>query len=95
MRDALSILDQCAALDAEKVTADEVRNLLGLIGHEWVWRLSGALARKDSAETLLILDELINMGQDIRQILLELAQHGRSLMLFKVLPAGNVCNRYV
>ncbi|MBP2641940.1 MAG: polymerase subunit gamma and tau [Firmicutes bacterium] len=89
MRDALSILDQCAALDTEHVTADKVCNLLGLIGHEWVWRLAGALAKRDSAETLLILDELINMGQDVRQVLLELAKHGRSLMLFKVLPAGS------
>jgi len=89
MRDALSILDQCAALDAERVTAEEVRNLLGLIGHEWVWRLAGALAKRDAAETLLVLAELIRMGQDVRQILLELAQHGRSLMLFKVLPANS------
>ncbi|MBP1765443.1 MAG: dnaX 2 [Firmicutes bacterium] len=89
MRDALSILDQCAALDTERVTAEEVRNLLGLIGHEWVWRLAGALAKRDAAETLLVLAELIRMGQDVRQILLELAQHGRSLMLFKVLPAGS------
>lgn len=89
MRDALSILDQCAALDNEYVTADKVCNLLGLIGHEWVWRLAGALAKRDSAETLFILDELINLGQDVRQVLLELAKHGRSLMLFKVLPAGS------
>ena len=89
MRDALSILDQCTALDTEQVTADEVRNLLGLIGHEWVWRLAAALAKRDPAETLLVLDELVNMGQDVRQVLTELAQHGRSLMLFKVLPAGS------
>lgn len=87
MRDALSVLDQCAALDNGTITAAKVRQLLGLIGHEWVWKLTDALADRDAGEALLILDELIVMGKEVRQLLLELALHVRSLMLHKAVPS--------
>jgi len=87
MRDALSILDQCAALDtSDTITADHVRQLLGLIGHEWVWQLTDSIAERDAHSVLIKLDELINLGKDIRQLLIELALHARSLMLFKAAP---------
>ncbi len=87
MRDALSILDQCATLDeADIITAEHVRQLLGMIGHEWVWQLTDAMAGRDAHKVLLKLDELIQLGKDIRQLLLELALHTRSLMLYKAAP---------
>ncbi len=86
LRDALSILDQCTALGQGKIDAAAVRGLLGLIGHEWVWRLTDAMAARDAAAVLLALDELVALGKDVRQLLLELAQHGRSLMLYKAAP---------
>ncbi len=87
MRDALSILDQCATLDnGGVITAQHVRQLLGLIGHEWVWQLTDAVAERNAHDLLLKLDELISLGKDVRQLLLELALHARSLMLYKAAP---------
>mgnify|MGYP000904656031 CR=1 FL=1 len=86
LRDALSILDQCTALGEARITGAMVQNLLGLIGHEWVWRLTDAVADKDAPAVLQILDELVAMGKDVRQVLLELALHFRSLMLYKAAP---------
>ena len=86
MRDALSILDQCASLDTAEVTDTDVRELLGLIGHEWVWQLSQSLIERNGAACLTALDELIAMGRDGRQVLLELIQHMRSIMLYKAAP---------
>lgn len=86
LRDALSILDQCTALGEAKITGAMVQNLLGLIGHEWVWRLTDAVAGKDAPAVLQIVDELVAMGKDVRQVLLELALHFRSLMLYKAAP---------
>lgn len=86
MRDALSILDQCAALETGEVTGADVRKLLGMIGHEWVNRITAAIAARDAKGALTALDEMINLGKDVRQILLELAQHGRSLMLLLAAP---------
>ncbi len=86
LRDALSVLDQCTALGEGRIDAAAVRGLLGLIGHEWVWRLTDAMAARDAAAVLLALEELVVLGKDVRQLLLELAQHGRSLMLYKAAP---------
>ena len=94
MRDALSILDQCASLEAQEITALEVRGLLGLIGHEWVWRMADALIDRNGPECLTALDELIVMGKDGRQVLLELALHMRSLMLHKAAPNAEGIERY-
>jgi DNA polymerase-3 subunit gamma/tau len=87
LRDALSILDQCTTMESGVITADRVRQLLGLIGHEWVWRITDALAERDFEAVLLILDELISLGKDVRQVLLEVASYIRSIMLFKAAPA--------
>lgn len=86
LRDALSILDQCTTMESGLITADRVRQLLGLIGHEWVWRITDALAECDFKAVLLALDELISLGKDVRQILLEVALYIRSIMLFKAAP---------
>lgn len=94
LRDALSILDQCTALGETVVDAEAVRGLLGLIGHEWVWRLTEAMAAHDAAAVLLTLEELLALGKDIRQLLLELAQHGRSLMLYKAAPEAAGLDTY-
>ncbi|MEG6584227.1 DNA polymerase III subunit gamma/tau [Dendrosporobacter sp. 1207_IL3150] len=86
LRDALSVLDQCAALDSGTINAADVRQLLGLVGHEWVWKMTEALAERDTSAVIITLDELIVMGKEIRQILLELSLHARSLMLYKAAP---------
>ncbi len=86
MRDALSILDQCAAIGGDLVTVADVRGTLGLIGHEWVWRLTDAVANRNTVDALLILDDLINLGRDVRQVLAELVQHARSLLLHLAAP---------
>lgn len=86
LRDALSILDQCTMMDDGMITAEKVRQLLGLIGHEWVWRITESLAERDFKIVLLALNELIILGKEVRQVLLELALYMRSIMLFKSAP---------
>ncbi|WP_243638719.1 DNA polymerase III subunit gamma/tau [Lucifera butyrica] len=86
MRDALSILDQCAMMSENKVTVANARNLLGLIGHEWIWKMVESLASRDAGAVLNGIDEMISLGKDVRQILVELVLYGRSLLLYKAAP---------
>jgi DNA polymerase-3 subunit gamma/tau len=94
LRDALSILDQCTALGVDQITAVEVRSLLGLVGHEWVWKLMDAMADHDAPGVLGILDQLLSLGKDARQVLLELALQARSLMLYKAAPQVQGLGQY-
>lgn len=88
MRDALSILDQCAALAEGKITAARVRQILGLVGHDWIYKMTKALAARNVQEALQILAELLRDGKDLKQVLSELSLHLRSLMIFQA--AGTV-----
>ena len=90
MRDALSILDQCSALSEGTVTAERVQQILGLVGHTWIWKMTSALAAKDAQTVLKIVAELMQDGKDLKQILAELTLHLRSVMVYKA--AGTVEN---
>lgn len=94
MRDALSILDQCATLGSTPISAVDVRKLLGLVGHEWIWRIMEAVAKRDVSTVLLSLDEIIMLGKDVRQVVQELALHGRSLLLYKAAPDLDTIEMY-
>lgn len=83
LRDALSILDQCSTLDHAQITVEKVRQLLGLVGHEWIWKIVDALAGKRAKDVLLLLDELITKGKEVKQILTEIALHLRSVLIYK------------
>lgn len=88
MRDALSILDQCAALAEGTITAERVRQILGLVGHDWIYKMTKALAARNVQAALQILAELLRDGKDLKQVLSELSLHLRSLMIFQA--AGTV-----
>ncbi|MBR2216163.1 MAG: DNA polymerase III subunit gamma/tau [Selenomonadaceae bacterium] len=84
MRDALSLLDQCSNLAEGKVTVAQVQQVLGLVGHEAIYRLTEALAQKEASAVLKIIDELMREGKDLRRVLTELSLHLRSLMIYAV-----------
>ena len=69
MRDALSLLDQCLAFTKDELTVTQVRKVLGLVGHDWVWQITDVEKQKDSQMILTILDEIIAQGKEIKQLL--------------------------
>lgn len=83
MRDALSLLDQCLAFTKDELTITEVRKVLGLVGHDWIWQITDNLAKKDIQSILTIIDEVIVQGKEIKQLLNELILHFRSIMLYQ------------
>jgi DNA polymerase-3 subunit gamma/tau len=84
MRDALSILDQCISLAEEDgVTVERVQQILGLIGHKWIWQLTAAIAKPDMEKVLAVVSELVKDGKDLKQVIGELALHLRSLMVYQ------------
>ena len=91
MRDALSILDQCWALAGNEITAEKVQEILGIVGREWIWKLTTALGKKDSAAIIEIVAGLLHDGKDLQQTLSELTEHLRSLLIYQAsgsLPEG-------
>ena len=83
LRDALSLLDQCSAVAEGEITAARVRQILGLIGHDWIYRMTEAIAAHKSQTVLTVLAELLRDGKDLKQVLTELSLHLRSLMIYQ------------
>ena len=90
MRDALSLLDQCASVDGEMLTAARVEESLGLIGREPIYRLTKALGERAKGEVLEVVAALFAGGKDPMQLLAELTLHLRSLMLYEAAGALKV-----
>lgn len=82
-RDSLSLLDQCLAAGDSSLTRDSVLELLGTVGEEVLIRLSGFLNHGQTAEALLLLDEMIADGKDVRQLMKDLLAHFRNLLIAK------------
>lgn len=87
MRDALSLLDQCALLDGGTLTAAHVEESLGLIGHEPIYRLTKAIGERAKGDVLDVLASLLAGGKDPMQLMAELTLHLRSLMLYEAAGA--------
>lgn len=94
MRDALSILDQCMSLSDEGITADRVRQILGIVGKDWIYKLTNAIGDKQPADILKVVDELLRDGKDLKQMLSELASHFRELMVFSATGAADDAELY-
>ncbi|MDY6053997.1 MAG: DNA polymerase III subunit gamma/tau [Anaerovibrio sp.] len=83
MRDALSLLDQCAALSQDMLTVEKVQQFLGLIGRDWLKGLVDAIRDRQAAEVLRLVAELLQNGKELQQMLGELALYFRGLLVFK------------
>lgn len=85
MRDALSLLDQCSIMNGT-VTSEVVRNVLGIVGREELQKLVMAIGKKDLVLSLQKLNELTLKGKDLNQIIVEVAEYLRAVLLYKVTP---------
>lgn len=85
MRDALSLLDQCGVM-AERVTAETVRSVLGIVGREALRELVKAVGEGNVPEALELLEALLAGGKDVKQIITELAEYLRAVLLYKASP---------
>jgi len=85
MRDALSLLDQVSILAniQEKIAAKDILNLLGCLQEDTLLKLVETIADKNSAGLLGILNEILELGNEPVQIIRELMNYFRNLMLIK------------
>lgn len=87
MRDALSILDQCLSLVEENqtITYENITDTLGLASESWVYDIAGSILKQDIRNTLSLLHEMMDNGKDILQMVKQLREHFRNLLMVKTL----------
>ena len=82
MRDALSLLDRCLSVTND-VTVDTVSASAGLMSREYIYELMDAVAARDTARCLSILDELHKASCDTERLCVELIDRFRSFLIIK------------
>ena len=86
VRDSLTLLDKVIAFasDVGKISADEVRVVLGAPSTLAVAGLVEAVLTRDPTLTLKRFDEVFASGQDLLALALEFLKHLRDLMIVKL-----------
>lgn len=84
MRDALSLLDQCIAFHlGETLTYDNVLEVLGAVDTEVFSRLLRQILEKNITGAIRILDELVNEGREMGQMVTDFTWYLRNLLLIQ------------
>ena len=86
MRDALSLLDQCAAATVGELNADRVYACLGIAGQQKATEMMAYIARHDTRKLLSLFNRLYADGKDLGAMLDELACLARDLLVLQTAP---------
>ena len=84
MRDALSLLDQVLAFGAGPVTAERVREVLGLISDDVYAELLRLVAERDAAAVFPLIDRLLEGGADLDEFVTGAGEVLRAVLLTRL-----------
>ena len=84
MRDALSLLDQCAAFHyGETLTYENVLDVLGAVDNRVFRELFGALRNGQTKDCILRLEEMVIQGRELSQFVADFIWFLRNLLILK------------
>jgi len=86
MRDALSVLDQCLSFGEGAVTAERVREVLGLVNDELYAEMLALVVERRPEGVFPLVDRLSNAGADLAEFM---ASAGETLRALLMLQLGN------
>lgn len=81
LRDAYTLFDQVASFSDGHITADKIRDKLGLVGSERLGELLGSCVAGDRLRALELLDAILGGGVSIEQFAQDAVGYVRSLLL--------------
>jgi DNA polymerase III subunit gamma/tau len=84
MRDALSVLDQCLSFGEGAVTADRVREVLGLVGDDLYSEVLQLIVERRPAGVFSLVERLVDAGVDLAEFLAGTGEALRSLLMLQV-----------
>ncbi|MGC6442141.1 MAG: DNA polymerase III subunit gamma/tau [Rubripirellula sp.] len=84
MRDSQSLLEQVLSFSTGQLTADHVHSMLGTANDERLHQLAHALADRDAAAALKLMDKAVDEGVDAGKLAEQLLGYFRDLMAVTV-----------
>ena len=89
LRDALSLLEQARAYCGEKIGAEEVRALLGVVPDDALEELVGAIAAGSADRALALVHTFQKEGRNLQHFCREAIRHMRNLLIARVSGADS------
>ncbi len=83
MRDAYTLFDQVVAFSDGHITYEKIRDKLGLVGIDRLNSVFEACAQNKTEEVINLIDEFLQAGVSIEQLISNSADYLRSLLLIK------------
>jgi DNA polymerase III subunit gamma/tau len=84
MRDALSVLDQCLSFGEGVVTADRVREVLGLVDDDLYAAVLQLIVERRPADVFPLVDRLMDAGVDLAEFMAGAAEVLRGVLMLQV-----------
>ena len=81
MRDAQSAFDQVIAFAGERIAADDVSTVLGLVRRDLLFDIADAVAHETGRAAFELAAQAVESGYDLRLVVRELARLTRDLLV--------------
>ena len=83
LRDALSIFDQMVTFSGNNITYESVVKNLNILDYDWYFKIVDHSIKEDIPSVLVLFHQIIDLGFDLHNFLIGLAEHYRNLLLCK------------
>ena len=87
MRDAQSAFDQVIAFAGDRIAADDVSTVLGLVRRDLLFDIADAVAQEDGAKAFDVAGQAVESGYDLRLVIRELARLTRDVLVVRIDPS--------
>ena len=81
LRDALSIFDQIVSFSGKDLSYTKVIENLNILDYDYYFKVGDAIRNGDTAQVLILFDEILNKGFDGHHFINGLAGHFRNLLV--------------
>ncbi len=83
MRDALSILERCIQDGENQINEDKIKDLVGIPKMVYVHDIVEAIIQYDVDKALVTVNEVLEEGKDISNLLWEMIKYVKDILLYK------------
>ena len=88
MRDALSLLDQCMALD-NHLSLSSVRDMIGSVDRDVLFDFTTALLAGNSKGVVDIIENAMGQGRDVMQLTADIVRHLRDVLVVSLTDSND------
>ncbi len=90
LRDAQSLFDQVVSFCGTSITAAQIIGMFNLVDSEFYFRVTDAIAAKDTKQGFQIVEEIVSRGFDIREFLNGLIEHLRNMLVVRSMRSAKL-----